>query len=246
MGIVYRAMDNELQEVVALKILPDKMMDNPEAVRRFRSEARSARRLSHPNIVRIHDIGEEMGRKYISMEYVDGMDLKRHLRDNGRMPLAKIVSYARQICEALGYAHKIGVVHRDIKPANIMLMSDGTIKITDFGIAKIGESTESTLVGAVIGTPLYMSPEQVQGSSIDHRADLYSLGILLYELYSGKPPFTEGDLAYQHLNAQPAPLKDAPKALEDIIARCLKKQRDERWADAYEMLDALNALDPRK
>ncbi|MCX7015264.1 MAG: tetratricopeptide repeat protein, partial [Candidatus Sumerlaeota bacterium] len=172
MGIVYRARDNELQETVALKILPDNLSNNPEAVRRFKAEARSARRLSHPHIVRIHDIGEEMGRKYISMEFVEGSDLKRRLRADGPVPYPQLIDYAEQICSALAYAHTVGIVHRDVKPANIMVTKDGQIKITDFGIAKIAESTESTLAGAVIGTPLYMSPEQVQGATADSRADI--------------------------------------------------------------------------
>ncbi len=243
MGIVYKAHDNELQEIVALKILPDNLSNNPEAVRRFKAEARSARRLSHPNIVRIHDIGEEMGRKYISMEFVEGSDLRRRVKTGGPLPLHDVIMYARQICEALAYAHGEGIVHRDIKPANIMVTKDNRIKVTDFGIAKIAEGPDSTMAGAVLGTPLYMSPEQVQGLMVDNRADLYSFGILLYELISGRPPFTEGDLAYQHMNTAPKPLDMVPEAFWAIVEKCLMKKADDRWATATEILAELGRGD---
>ncbi len=242
MGIVYRARDKELEEIVALKILPDNMSNNPEAVRRFKIEARNARKLSHPNIVRIHDIGEEMGRKYISMEYVDGSDLKKKMKSlsNTRLTHEQVLKYAMQIADALGYAHRLGIVHRDIKPANIMLNSSDDVKVTDFGIAKLMDSTgEGTMVGAVIGTPLYMSPEQVQGIPVDNRADIYSFGIMLYELFSGRPPFTEGDLAYQHIHKEPARIDGLPDRLWDMIARCLAKKKEDRWENAEQVFDIL-------
>ncbi len=247
MGIVYRARDKELDEVVALKILPDSMSNNPEAVRRFKIEARNARRLSHPNIVRIHDIGEEMGRKYISMEYVDGTDLKKKVREKGKLELPDIFHYAMQTADAMNYAHRLGIVHRDIKPANIMLGSANEVKITDFGIAKMLDSTgfgdaEGTMVGAVIGTPLYMSPEQVQGIPVDNRADIYAFGIMLYELVNGRPPFTEGDLAYQHVNREPDPPKDCPDELWAVIAKCLQKDKEDRWAQSADIVDALRGV----
>jgi serine/threonine-protein kinase len=198
--------------------------------------------LSHPHIVRIHDIGEEMGRKYISMEFVDGTDLKKRLRSEGPVPLDQLLAYAKQICSAMAYAHKVGIIHRDIKPANVMLTRDDQIKVTDFGIAKIVESTEATLAGAVIGTPLYMSPEQVQGSIADARADIYSLGILFYELFSGRPPFTEGDLAYQHLHVDPKPLAGAPERFWALLDRCLKKKREERWQTVDAMIEVLEEI----
>lgn len=242
MGIVYRARDKELEEVVALKILPDNLSNNPEAIRRFKVEARNARRLAHPNIVRIHDIGEEMGRKYISMEYVDGSDLKRKIKSapNFRLPHPVVLRYAIQIADALSYAHRLGIVHRDIKPANIMLTASDDVKITDFGIAKLMDaSAEATAIGAVIGTPLYMSPEQVQGKPVDNRADVYSFGVLLYELFNGRPPFTEGDLAYQHMHMDPPPIEALPDHLWQIVRKCLAKPRDERWPSADKVLDAL-------
>ncbi|MGI8907314.1 MAG: protein kinase domain-containing protein [Candidatus Sumerlaeaceae bacterium] len=240
MGIVYKARDNELDEFVALKILPDNLSQNPEAVQRFRSEARSARRLSHPNIVRIHDIGEEMGRKYISMEFVQGGDLKQHFRGTrkGKLLPEEIAKLMAPVANALDYAHSLHIVHRDIKPANIMLDEFGVPKVSDFGIAKMLEKTSETMVGAIIGTPLYMSPEQVQGLGVDNRADIYALGIMMYEFANGRPPFTEGDLAYQHIHVMPKPIEGIPDSLNEIIMRCLEKDRDQRWANAGEIQKA--------
>jgi serine/threonine-protein kinase len=243
MGIVYRAKDRELEEVVALKILPDNLSNNPEAVRRFRVEARNARRLAHPNIVRIHDIGEEMGRKYISMELVEGTDLKRRIRTKGRLSLKDALEYSIRVSDALAYAHRLGIVHRDIKPANVMITKKNEVKITDFGIAKVMDSTgEGTLAGAVIGTPLYMSPEQVEGVPVDHRADIYSFGVMLYEFVSGKPPFTEGDLAYQHIHRPPDPIEDCPPELWSVIEKCLQKRREDRFTTADEVLEELKQV----
>ncbi|MCC5876049.1 MAG: protein kinase, partial [Candidatus Sumerlaeia bacterium] len=252
MGIVYRARDKELEEIVALKILPDNMSNNPEAVRRFKIEARNARKLSHPNIVRIHDIGEEMGRKYISMEYVDGSDLKKKFKSapEGKLPLGEVLKYMMDIADALGYAHRLGIVHRDIKPANIMLTSAEEVKVTDFGIAKLMDSAggggmgaaEGTMIGAVIGTPLYMSPEQVQGIPVDNRADLYSFGIMFYEMLSGRPPFTQGDLAYQHLHKDPEPLQGLPGGLWEVVSKCLAKEKEERWENAELIYDAIRDI----
>lgn len=243
MGIVYKAHDNELNEVVALKILPDNLSNNPDALKRFKAEARSARRLSHPNIVRIHDIGEEMGRKYISMEFVEGTDLKKNLKANGTPDFQEVLAYARQICAAIAYAHSEGIIHRDIKPANIMLTKDKRIKVTDFGIAKVCESPDATLAGAIMGTPLYMSPEQVQGVVVDNRSDIYSLGILFYELTNGRPPFTEGDLAYQHMHVDPKPLENVPEEFWQVVKKSLSKNREDRWTTVDEMLSALMKAD---
>lgn len=242
MGIVYRAKDKELDEVVALKILPDQLSTNEEAVRRFKIEARNARKLSHPHIVRIHDIGEEAGRRYISMEFVDGSDLKKKIKTEGKLNIESFFKYALAIASALGYAHTLGIVHRDIKPANIMLDVTDKVKITDFGIAKLldaADANEGTMMGAVIGTPLYMSPEQVQGIPVDNRADLYAYGIMLYEFLNTRPPFTKGDLAYQHIHEQPKPIEGCPPEIWAIIKKCLEKDKEERWNNAEEIMEAL-------
>jgi tetratricopeptide (TPR) repeat protein len=242
MGIVYRAMDGELDEIVAIKILPDNLSTNSDALTRFRREARSARRLSHRNIVRIHDIGEEMGRKYISMEFVEGTTLKAAIRATGGLEPPRAVKYVCQVLDALAYAHSIGIVHRDIKPANIMISRNDEVKITDFGIAKILESTDATQEGAVVGTPLYMSPEQVRGEPVDHRADIYSVGILLYECIEGKPPFVKGDLAYSHLHVWPEPMLRGFSDINQIVMKALEKRKEDRWPSSQAMLDALRAL----
>jgi len=242
MGIVYKALDSELDEVVALKILPDNLSHNQEALARFRREARSARRLSHRNIVRIHDIGEEMGRKYISMEFVEGTTLKSLVRATGGLEIPRAIKYACQILDALAYAHSIGIVHRDIKPANIIISRNDEVKITDFGIAKILESSDATAEGAIVGTPLYMSPEQVRGEPVDHRADIYAVGILLYECIEGRPPFVKGDLAYSHLHLWPEPMTRGFPELNQIVMRALEKRKEDRWPSAQAMLDALKAL----
>jgi tetratricopeptide (TPR) repeat protein len=246
MGIVYKAKDTELDEFVALKILPDTLIRNQEAVRRFKQEARNARKLSHPNIVRIHDIGEEMGRKYISMEFVEGSDLKARLRKfNRKLPFKDVVKYALELSDAMAYAHQVGIVHRDIKPANLMLTKDDHVKVTDFGIAKMVEQTnasDQTQAGVIIGTPLYMSPEQVKGQSVDYRADIYSMGVVLYELASGRPPFTEGDLSYQHLFVEPTPLENVPEQYCSLVMKCLAKSVEERWQSAKEVSTQLKEV----
>ena len=247
MGVVYRAHDNELDETVALKILPENMSKNPEAVRRFRQEARNARRLAHENIVRIHDIGEEQGRKYISMEYVQGSTLKNFLRESRLAPpIDVLLSFARQIAVAMAYAHSAGIIHRDLKPANIIITEEGIVKVMDFGIAKAMEIPQQTLAGAIVGTPLYMSPEQVMGESLDHRADIYSFGVMLYEMVSGHPPFREGDLAYQHVHVEPSPLEDVEPQIAELVMKCLKKKASDRWNNFGEIVEQLDRIQSGK
>jgi tetratricopeptide (TPR) repeat protein len=254
MASVYRARDNELDEVIALKILPESLLQNPEALRRFRLEARSSRKLSHDNIVRIHDFGEERGKKYISMEYVEGRTLKDLIRasarDTGtdvpRIAVLDLTNYARQIALAMRYAHEQGIIHRDLKPANIMITPDAKVKVADFGIAKVVEASEqshATLTGAIVGTPLYMSPEQIMGESCDTRTDIYSFGILLYEAIVGHAPFNQGDLAYQHLHVDPEPVPShIDPIMREIVMKCLEKDPEDRWQDFTEVLQKLDTI----
>ena len=242
MGVVYRARDRELDEVVALKFLPEALGKNPEAVSRFREEARLARRLSHPNIVRLHDIGEELGRRYLSMELVDGPDLRARLRqlDGAPLPLADVLAYGAQLASALAHAHRAGVIHRDIKPANVLLSPDlATAKLADFGLASARQATDAPGAG---GTPLYMAPELFLGCAATTRSDIYSLAILLYEIASGCAPFTAGDLMHQHLHVA-APRPGAiPDGLWAAIERALSKDPAKRQASATEIADALEAI----
>ncbi|MBN1867895.1 protein kinase [Candidatus Sumerlaeota bacterium] len=243
MSTVYRAHDNELDEIVALKILPENLLTNPEALRRFRLEARSARRLAHDHIVRIHDIGEEQERKYISMEYVPGGTLRQviHAHDL-QVTFDTILKFARQIAEAMSYAHRSGLIHRDLKPANIMLTEQGDVKVTDFGISKAITQDDQTKTGTSVGTPLYMSPEQVRGEPCDRRADIYSYGVLLYELISGTPPFNQGDLSYQHLHVEAPPLENVHPVLGEIVMKCLRKSAEERWSGFDEIIEMLGKI----
>jgi molecular chaperone DnaK len=244
MGVVYRARDKVLDEIVAIKVLNDYLCADPQAVNRFKREARAAKRLSHPNIVRIHDFYESSGKKFISMEFIDGQDLKKILMEQGRMSVGDIVKFFAQVCAALQYAHDLDIVHRDIKPANVMITTKDVVKITDFGIAKILKTEELTRSGSMImGTPLYMAPEQIEGAMIDGRCDIYALGIMLYEALSGKPPFTDGNIEYHHVHTPVPPLPDdVPDALKALIYKAVSKDPGERFQSPGELLLSLQAM----
>jgi tetratricopeptide (TPR) repeat protein len=239
MGIVYKARDTVLDRVVALKVLPDGLKENLQALRNFLREAKSAAQLNHPNIVTIYDAGEQEGRYYIAMEYVDGSTLKEIVRRRGAIAPGGVLHVLVQMCEALAYAHEKRVVHRDIKTANAMWTRDRKAKIMDFGLAKVMEEVRNhtTLVS---GTPYYMSPEQTLGRSVDHRTDLYSLGVTVFELATGRLPFTDGNIPYHHVHT-PAPdprevNPAVPALIATIIGRCLRKDPGERYPSAREIL----------
>ena len=220
MANVYLAEDQELGRRVAIKILNDRHAGDEQFVERFRREAKNAASLSHPNIVSIYDRGEAEGTYYIAMEYLDGRSLKELILSRGPAPMSVAVDYARQILSALRFAHRNGIVHRDIKPHNVLVDPEGHVKVTDFGIARAGAS-QMTEEGSIIGTAQYLSPEQARGTQVDQTSDLYSLGIVLYELLTGQVPFT-GDspveIAMKHLSATPPPLRakrpEMPQSLE--------------------------------
>src|ERR671929_951483 len=241
MADVYLAEDQELGRRVALKLLNDRHAADDQFVERFRREAQSAAGLNHPNIVSIFDRGQAEGTYYIAMEYLDGRTLKELLVRNGPTPVPIAVDYARQILGALAFAHRNGIVHRDIKPHNIVVRRDGRLKVTDFGIARSGAS-QMTEAGSIVGTAQYLSPEQARGAPVDARSDLYSLGIVLYEMLTGKVPFT-GDapveIAMKHLSQVPKPPSEwrdeVPHDLDAVVMRALAKDPEQRYGSAEEM-----------
>ncbi|HSG41132.1 MAG TPA: serine/threonine-protein kinase, partial [Thermoanaerobaculia bacterium] len=236
MGVVYKAEDLRLSRTVALKFLPPDLTRDPESKARFLQEARAASVLDHPNICTIHEVGEtEDGRLYISMPCYDGETLRRRIQ-RGPLAIDEATDIAQQIARGLAKAHRGGIVHRDIKPANLMVTSDGVVKILDFGLAKLAGSIIITRAGSSVGTPAYMSPEQARGDDVDHRTDLWSLGVVLYEMVAGRRPFRgEHDQAvlYAILNERPKPLTqvrpDAPSELERIVDGLLAKDPAERY-----------------
>jgi beta-lactam-binding protein with PASTA domain/predicted Ser/Thr protein kinase len=241
MANVYLAEDQELGRSVAIKILDDRHASDDSFRERFRREAKNAAGLSHPNIVSIYDRGEAEGTYYIAMEYLAGRSLKELILSRGPTPVRIAIDYTRQILAAIGYAHRHGIVHRDIKPHNVVVDGDGRLKVTDFGIARSGAS-QITEVGSIIGTAQYLSPEQARGAPVDQRSDVYSVGIVLYEMLTGKVPFT-GDtpleIAMKHLSEVPVPPSElrpeVPEDLDLIVVRALAKDPADRYQTAEEM-----------
>src|SRR5271155_5240798 len=249
MGEVYRAEDLKLGQTVALKFLPKSLGRNAEPLARFTREVRMARQVSHPNVCRVFDMGEADGQAFLTMEYVDGEDLASLLRRIGQLPQAKGIDIARQICAGLAVAHEHGVLHRDLKPANIMLDGRGRVRITDFGLA--GLSAEVQGENARAGTPAYMSPEQFSGGEVTPKSDLYSLGLVMYEIFTGKRPYeaaTFEEMARLREKSAPtapsAHLKDIDPLVERVMLRCLDKNPAKRPASALQVAAALPGGDP--
>jgi eukaryotic-like serine/threonine-protein kinase len=241
MADVYLAEDQELGRRVAIKILDDRHAHDGQFVERFRREAKNAAGLSHPSIVSIYDRGEAEGTYYIAMEYLEGRSLKELILSRGPAPVRIAIDYARQILGALRFAHRNGIVHRDIKPHNVLVDPEGRVKVTDFGIARAGAS-QMTEAGSIVGTAQYLSPEQAKGTPVDQRSDIYSLGIVLYELLTGEVPFkgdTPVEIAMKHLSTVPEPpsarRQDVPHDLDLVVMRALAKDPDDRYANAEEM-----------
>ncbi len=245
MGRVYKAYDKELDRTVAIKVVREGAIGQVDALKRFKQELVLASKISHKNILRIHDMGEVAGVRFISMAYIQGKDLQHIIRDNPKMPLDRVLKFAQQIAEALAAAHAEGVVHRDLKPQNLLVGNDDQIFVCDFGLAKSFEESAigMTRTGAFLGTPRYMSPEQVEGKPADQRADIYAFGLILYEMVTGDVPFTgESTLKvmYQRIQEKPKNPKlinaDLPNWLVRIIMRCLEKDPADRYQSAYEIL----------
>jgi eukaryotic-like serine/threonine-protein kinase len=258
MGIVYRAHDRKLDEEVALKVLrADVLKEDPGLLERFKQEIKLARRITHRNVLRTHDFDESDGTPYISMEYLEGVTLKDLVRSKGALPLGVGLRVAKQACQGLEAAHEQGVVHRDIKPQNMLILPEtGELKIMDFGIARVSEMRGAaaglTSTGMVMGTPDYMPPEQAQGKSADFRSDIYSLGVVLYEIFTGRLPF-DGDTAMEvvvaHIQKAPAPPRTLnpalPVELEAVILRCLEKNPERRYPRVEGILAGLSTISSR-
>ncbi len=252
--IVYEARDTRINRIVAIKELniPPGATEaiRQDRVNRFKREARAAGSLTHPNIVTIFEVEEENGRYFIVMEYLEGENLRQRIDRDGTIPPEEACEIAKQILDGLAHAHSKGIIHRDIKPENIHLLPGGLVKITDFGIARIKHEPNITMDGQIFGTPSYMSPEQVQGGEIDERSDLFSVGILLYEMVSGMKPFT-GDsvitITYNIVNTDPVSPANMPAPVEFVVRRALRKAPAERFQSALEMKQAIqNALEQLK
>ena len=249
MGEVYRADDLTLGQPVALKFLPEKASQDESLLERFRNEVRIARRISHPNVCRVYDVGEVDGHTFFTMEYVDGEDLASLLRRIGRLPQDKAIEIARQLCAGLAAAHAKGVLHRDLKPANIMLDGRGQVVITDFGLAGLNDQIQGADIRS--GTPAYMSPEQLTGKEVTAKSDIYALGLVLYEIFTGKRAFTAealAELVRTHGEATPSRpssvVKDLDPAVERVILRCLEPDPSHRPTSALSVAGALPGGDP--
>ncbi len=249
MGMVYKARDHKLEEVVAIKVLRHEVASDADMERRFRTEIKLARRVRHRNVCGIHEYGEDGGLRYIAMEFVEGTDLRKILTERGALPLDQAFEVCIRVAEGLQAIHEAGIIHRDLKSANLMVDGQGVVRLMDFGIAKQagGEATlGATATGLIIGTPEYMSPEQARGEKIDFRSDIYSLGVLSYEIFTGHVPFRgETPIAtiFQHLQQQPPlegdTVKGLPYELLDVLRRALAKTADQRYASAVEYAHAL-------
>ncbi len=254
MAQVYRAMDRQLERPVALKVLFPELSIDRTFVERFRREAQAAANLSHPNIVPVFDWGEDDGSYFIVMEYVEGRPLSAVLRDPQPLPPREIATIGAGVASALAFAHRHGVIHRDVKPGNVLITPEGDVKVTDFGIARAVNTEESlTQTGAVMGTAAYFSPEQAEGKGVDSRSDIYSLGVVLYEMAVGRPPFT-GDspvaVASKHVRDMPVLPREAnptvPPALEAVVMKAMAKNPDDRYGSAEELrADLLRFADGR-
>ena len=243
MGVVYKAVDPLIDRTVAIKTinldLSKEELANFE--KRFQREVQSAGKLNHPNIVTVYDVGRTEGVAYMAMEFLEGKELREILDSGVVLPVEKVMHIATQVAEGLGFAHEHGIVHRDVKPSNVMVLKNGLVKITDFGIAQMSSATR-TMSGMVMGSPKYMSPEQVVGQAVDGRSDIFSLGIMLYEMLTGKTPFTGENISaimYQILNDDPIPPRtfnqSIPEAINFIVLKALSKHPDQRYQNAKEM-----------
>jgi serine/threonine protein kinase len=248
MGVVYKARDKRLGRTVALKRLTDNLRSHPTAIAYFEREARSAAMLSHPNVVIVYDAGQEDGHYFITMEYLQGTTLEQILKTRGPMNAQVVASLGIQVCAGLHYAHSNKIIHRDIKTANLFFTKERIVKIMDFGLAKMVEEVRrgATMIG---GTPYYMAPEQATGDNVDHRADLYALGVTLWNLLTNAYPFEKGDVTFHHRNT-PAPdprtkLPTIPADMAELVMKLMAKRREDRCQSAAEVAHTLQQIATR-
>ena len=248
MGAVYRVWDEELNRDVALKLIRPEIAADADVIERFKREIQLSSRVTHKNVLRVYDLGEADGTRFLTMQFVEGRDLSSLIKELGPLPVPRLISLFRQICQGLEAAHEQGVVHRDLKPQNIMVEGNDNVLITDFGLAKNLGASAMTELGALMGTPAYMSPEQVRGQAVDKRADIYSLGVILYEMASGKTPFAGGsvfEVMMRRLSTPPRPLGELnpaiPAYLRKIVERCLAVEASARYQTVEEILADLDA-----
>ncbi|HVQ31661.1 MAG TPA: serine/threonine-protein kinase, partial [Vicinamibacteria bacterium] len=248
MGTVYRALDRELSRDVAVKVLRTEIAQEKSSLERFKREIQLSSQITHRNVLRVYDLGSHETLRFLTMQYVEGEDLASKVRREGRLPIPRVMSLFRQIAMGIEAAHEMGVIHRDLKPQNIMVDRADHVYVTDFGLARLQESSGMTETGALFGTPHYMSPEQVKGSLLDGRSDIYSLGVILYELLTGEIPFSGGtpyEVMSRRLHQDPRPAAainpEIPNWLRGVIDRCLTRSPSDRYPNVTALLAALDA-----
>lgn len=253
MANVYKARCKILKRFISIKILKQELTSDEEFVRKFKDEAMEVAKLSNNNIVKVYDIGTEGNIHYIVMEYIDGKTLKEYISDAGVLSIKSAIDFSIQICNALIVAHDINLIHRDVKSQNILVSNSGEIKVTDFGIAKSSDSATITNSGKILGSAYYISPEQAKGNFVDCRSDIYSFGVVLYEMFTGKLPFTQGtpvNIALQHIQVDPIePIEfndKLPIGINNLIIRCLQKNPALRYQNIKEIRNDLLAIQNNK
>jgi serine/threonine-protein kinase len=246
MGIVFQAYDKQLKEAVAIKILSPLLSNDPDALERLKREVSAARRVTHKNVIRIHDLSEIKGLHYVSMEYFYGISLKDYIRKHGPLSALRAFDIAAQVCDGLEAAHREGIIHRDLKSQNVIVDGSNRVKIIDFGLARTAHMNGMTATGLILGTPEYMAPEQVSGKLVDQRSDIYSFGIILYEMLTGRVPFTADSaigVAFMQMKEDPVPPKtlnpQITSDLEHVILRALQKDPSLRYSTVAEMKNDL-------